>query len=295
MADVTTAAGAEAWTGPPTPPLLAQLVDDTTLLRPKATAPGPDATVTRYLAARAGRYGGLVGRMVCPVSRLPVLVAELARAAPGQPVELSLVVDTGLGGLPKALSTVASRASLLALRTIETAAPPDVDGVWLERVSEFVPEDVVAVVEPRRPHTGEPAQLDAWLAAVRRVAEHGCALKLRCGGPRDSDVPSSAHVERFLRVAVDVGRPCAVQGVADLVRGPAGRPGILNVLLATARVQGGGDVAVALDTDDAAELAAELAKLPERAVKDVRTTVTCCGLDLDPVPVAQLAALGLLA
>jgi hypothetical protein len=129
---VTTEAGTSAWA---IPPLFDQLVDDTSLLQPRATAPGVDAVVARYLSARDGRYGGLVGQLVCPVSRLSALIAELARSVPARPVDVSLVVDTGLGAVPKALSTVFSRSSLLTPRTVETAAPPDVDAVWLERVS----------------------------------------------------------------------------------------------------------------------------------------------------------------
>src|SRR3954452_16545726 len=178
---VTTARGAARW---PTPPLFAQLVDDTSLLRPKASAPDVDVVVARYLAARDGRYGGLIGQLVCPVSRLSALVAELARSLPARPIDLSLVVDTGLGAVPKALSTVFSRSSLLTPRTIETAAPVDVDAVWLERVAEFVPDDVVAVVEPRRPVGAEEPGVAEWLDAVRRVANHGCTPKLRCGGSR---------------------------------------------------------------------------------------------------------------
>jgi hypothetical protein len=118
---------------------------------------------------------------------VPGVTAVRARRRAGPlaarpPIDLSLVVDTGLGAVPKALSTVFSRASLLTPRTVETAAPPDVDAMWLDRVSEFVPEDVVAVVEPRRPHTEDTGGHRAWLEAVRRVAEHGCAPKLRCGG-----------------------------------------------------------------------------------------------------------------
>ena len=43
--------------------------------------------------------------------------------------------DTGLGAVPKALSTVFSRSSLLTPRTIETAAPVDVDAVGLAIMS----------------------------------------------------------------------------------------------------------------------------------------------------------------
>ncbi len=71
------------------PPLFDHLVDDTSLLAPRRTAPEVDAVVARYLAARDGRYGGLVGQLVCPVSRLSALVAELARSVPGRPVDLA--------------------------------------------------------------------------------------------------------------------------------------------------------------------------------------------------------------
>lgn len=285
---MTTAAGA-------IPPLFAQLVDDTSLLQPRTNAPGVDAVAARYLGTRDGRWGGLVGQLVCPVSRLPALIAELARSGPRTPVEVSLVVDTGLGAVPKALSTVFSRASLLVPRTVETAAPPDVDAVWLERVSEFVPEDVVAVVEPRRPHASDAEGPRAWLDAVRRVAAHGCAPKLRCGGPRASDLPSSAEVAAFLEVVIEVGRAFTVLGLRDVVRDARGRHGILNLLVAVGRGLAGGDVRGALDSTDARALAAELRGLSEREVKGVRGLVSRCGVDLEPLPAAPLADLGLLS
>jgi hypothetical protein len=292
---VTTAAGADPWA---IPPLFAQLVDDTSLLQPRSVAPAVDVVVSRYLSARDGRYGGLVGQLVCPVSRLSALVQELARSVPARPVEVSLVVDTGLGAVPKALSTVFSRSSLLTPRTVETAAPPDVDAVWLERVSEFVPEDVVAVVEPRRPAGTEPADISAWLGAVRRVAEHGCAPKLRCGGPRASDVPSVAEVEEFLHVVVDTGRPFTTLGLRQIVRSEHEDPrrhGILNLLVGVSRALGGGNVRDALESTDGAALASEITGLSERSVKGVRGLLSRCGAEPEPVPATQLAGLGLLA
>jgi hypothetical protein len=279
------------------PPLFAQLVDDTSLLQPRSVAPGVDIVVSRYLSARDGRYGGLVGQLVCPVSRLPALVQELARSVPARPVDVSLVVDTGLGAVPKALSTVFSRSSLLTPRTVETAAPPDVDAVWLERVAEFVPEDVVAVVEPRRPADPDADSTKAWLDAVRRVAEHGCAPKLRCGGPRASDVPSVAEVEEFLRVVVDAGRPFITLGLREVVRSNHDDPprhGILNLVVGVARALTGGDVRAALESSDGAALAAEITGLSDRAVKGVRGLLSRCGADPEPVPAKQLAGLGLL-
>ncbi|OZM82354.1 hypothetical protein [Pseudonocardia sp. MH-G8] len=292
---VTTAAGADPWG---IPPLFAQLVDDTSLLQPKPEALGVDAVVARYLSARDGRYGGLVGQLVCPVSRLPALVQELARSVPSRPVEVSLVVDTGLGAVPKALSTVFSRSSLLTPRTVETAAPPDVDGIWLERVSEFVPEDVMAVVEPRRPASVNQDTTAEWLDAVRRVADHGCAPKLRCGGPRASDVPSVAEVEEFVRVVVDAGRVFTTLGLRQAVRvDDDARPvqhGILNLIVAVARALAGGDVRSALESTDGPALAHEIGELSERAVKGIRGLLSRCGADPEPVLATRLADLGLL-
>jgi hypothetical protein len=287
-----TEAGADAWA---IPPLFSRLVDDTSLLSPRAGAPGVDAVVARYLQSREGPHGELVGQLACPVSRLPALVTELARAAPARPVDLSLVVDTGLGAVPKALSTVFSRTALLTPRTIETAAPADVDAVWLERVSEFVPEDVVAVVEPRRPHHDDDAHITAWLDAVRRVAEHGCAPKLRCGGPRPSDVPGVAQVEQFLRIAVGSGREFSTLGLRHVVRsGEPAEHGLLNLLVAVARALAGGDVGAALSSTDKAALAAELAGLSPEAVGAVRGRLARCGADPGPLPTGELAGLGLL-
>ncbi|MDP1804505.1 MAG: hypothetical protein Q8K72_05015, partial [Acidimicrobiales bacterium] len=251
-------AGIEPWS---IPPLFAQLVDDTGLLAPRATAAPVETVAAGYLAARDGAYGGLVGQLVCPVSRLPALVKELARLAPSRPVDLSLVVDTGLGAVPKALSTVLSRPGLLAPRTVETAAPLDVDDVWLDRVAEFVPEDVLAVVEPRRPAHDDPDGTDAWLDAVRRVADQGCAPKLRCGGPRPTDAPSTADVERFVRVVASTGRGFTTLGLHEAVRiggGNARRHGIVNLLVGVGRALAGGDVAGALRSTDGAALVAEI-------------------------------------
>jgi hypothetical protein len=289
-----TAAGEGSW---PIPPLFTRLIDDISLLRPKAHAPGMDAVVARYLGVRDGRLGEILGQLACPASRLPALVSELARSGPAHPVDLSLIVDTGLGAVPKALSTAFSRSSLLTPRTVETAAPPDVDAVWLERVSEFVPEDVVAVVEPRRPHDGDAAATLAWLDAVRRVAEHGCAPKLRCGGPRASDVPSVSDVEDFLRVAVQAGCGFNVLGLRAVIRdeiGPVPQHGILNLLVAVARALTGGDVRAGLRSTDGAELAAEVKLLSDHTVSEVRGLFARCGADLQPAAVGQLAELGLL-
>lgn len=279
----------------PVPVLFAHLVDDTTLLAPRAVAP-PMAEVARdYLAARDGDYGGMIGQLVCPVSRLPELVTELARLTPVAPVDLSLVVDTGLGAVPKALSLVLSRENLLIPCTVETAAPNDVDPIWLERVSEFVPEDVLAVVEPRRPLNGDTGP---WLDAVRRVAEHGCSPKLRCGGTRASDVPTSEQVAAFLIAAdsapagftASLGLRRAVRWHDETTGGM--EHGLLNLVVAVARALVAGDVRGALEETDGAVLVAEVGKLSDATSGSVRGLLARCGTDTTTQAASELAGLG---
>lgn len=295
MTTVPEAGGVPA---PAVPPLFAQLVDDARLLGGSAGHRPAMAEVLRtYLANRADRLGALVGLLVCPVSRLAELVAELVKARPATPVDVSLAVDTGLGEVPKALSLAASRTALLTPRTVEMPAPSDVDATWLERVSEFVPEDVVPVVEPRRP---DPAARAGWLEGVRRVAEHGCSPKLRCGGERAGAFPGVDEVVDFLAVVTSSGRPFkagigprrAVRHVDDATGYT--HHGSLNLLAAVARSLHNGDVAGALSATDGAALAAELSALDSGAVQSVRGVFAGFGTTAAAGQADELAALDLL-
>jgi hypothetical protein len=276
-------------------PLLTRLVDDAALF-PPGNAGMPDA-VQGHLAARSGPHAGLVGLFLCPVSRLPDLIVELVKARPAEPVQLSLVVNNGLGGVPKAVSTVEGRKNLLQLRMVEMPAPSDVDATWLERVSEFVPEDVIRVVEPRRPG---PDEVAAWLDGVRRVARHGCWPKLRCGGLQAGAFPEVGVVADFLGAVCAEGVPFkATAGLHHAVRHRDPQTGFthhgfLNLLVAVSRSLAGRDVAAALDSTDAAALVGELGALPvptARAVRQVFASYGSCSLS---EPVAELEALGLL-
>ncbi|HEY3261959.1 MAG TPA: hypothetical protein VGJ95_17145 [Pseudonocardiaceae bacterium] len=294
-------------------PLLSRLIDDAVLF-PPGNATMSDA-VRDHLAARSGPHAGIVGCFLCPVSRLPELIVELVRTKPAEPVQLSLVVNNGLGGVPKAVSTVEGRRNLLHLRMVETPAPSDVDATWLERVSEFVPEDVIRVVEPRRPGVrGVPegsrarsvpegsgsAELDAWLDGVRRVARHGCWPKLRCGGLRAGAFPEVGVVAAFVAAVCAEGVPFkATAGLHHAVRHTDAdtgftHHGFLNLLVAVARTLGGRDVVEALECTDGEALVDESSSLPQasaRAVRQVFASYGSCSLS---EPVADLEALGLL-
>jgi hypothetical protein len=252
----------------------------------------PDAVRT-HLAGRAGNHSGVLGLFLCPASRLPELITELIKAKPPKPVALSLVIDTGLGGVPKALSIVESRAELLALRMVEMPAPSDVDEVWLERVSEFVPEDVVRVIEPRRGGA-------EWLAGIRRVVEHGSWPKLRCGGLSTQNFPSIDEITDFLSVINAGGASFkATAGLHNAVRHTDPdtgftHHGFLNLLIATSRSLSGGDVRDALASTDGTALAEEAGELSDKGAHAVRSVFASYGSCSLTDPVADLEELGLL-
>lgn len=234
-----------------------------------------------------------MGPMLCQASRLAELITELAKAKPAEPVALSLVCDTGLGGVPKALSIIEGRQELLSLRMVEMPAPSDVDDIWLERVSEFVPEDVTRVVEPRRGG-------DGWLEGIKRVAGHGCWPKFRCGGQTAESFPSVDVVADFLAVASTLEVPFkATAGMHTAIRHTDPETGFthhgfLNLLVATARSLSGQDVRAALASTDREALADEARSLSDdaaTAVRDVFASYGSCSLK---EPVTDLEELGLL-
>jgi hypothetical protein len=285
------------------PPVLRAIVDDAALV---AEGPRPDMTtvVDAHLAARAGDVGGLLGSLVVPVSRISELVAELVKRRPAGPMPIALAVDTGLGGVPKALSLTSSRAALLDPRTVEMPAPHDVDTVWLERVTEFVPDEVVAVVEPRRPDAEGSAD---WLDGVRRVVDHGCRPKLRCGGGRAGAFPGVHDVAGFLALVVGAGRSFTASiGLQAAVRHTDPDTGFthhgwLNLLVATLRAQSAGPdeateerIGEALRVTDGPALAGELAAADPAATVRLRSLFSSFGSTAAATHGAELARLGLL-
>jgi hypothetical protein len=273
------------------PSLFARLVDDAALF-PPAAASMSDA-VRLHLAARDEPYAGVAGFFLCPTSRLGELVTELRRHPPAEPLTLSLIADTGLGGLPKAISTTLDNPKLIDIRMIEVPAASDVDSNWLVQLTEFVPDDVVRVVEPRR---GRPD----WLDGVRRVAEAGCWPKLRCGGKATESFPSVDEVAEFLTLVTSTGRSFkATAGLHHSVRKHdeatgLTHHGLLNMLVATARAISGGEVHDALRSTDAAELAAEAGALSDARARAVREVFACYGSASLVEPVNDLTRLGLL-
>ena len=161
-----------------------------------------------------------------------------------------------------------------------------------------MPDDVVAVVEPRRPmERRRTASRTGWTRCAGSP-EHGCTPKLRCGGSRASEVPSVADVDRFVRVVAEAGRGFVVLGALPVVGAPAPgdgpRLGVLNLLVAAARALAHGAVAEALASTDGPALADEARALSPSQVREVRALLPRCGAGPAPVPAAELSDLRLL-
>jgi hypothetical protein len=162
-----------------------------------------------HLEGMAGEHAGLLGVFLCQASRLPELITELIKVKPKEPLPLSLIIDTGLGGVPKAISIVESRSELLSLRMVEMPAPSDVDEVWLERVSEFVPEELRDDVRMAGFQMPEPLGLVTVEGIGRGRAEQVRPQGMRAVGVREDQ-----------RCRGQAEQPCAVPEVEQAWIGP---------------------------------------------------------------------------
>lgn len=259
-------------------PLLAALVDDAALF-PPGDAPMP-AALAGHRAHRAGPHAELVGRFLCPASRLGELQAELpAVPRPGPdtgPLRLGLIAD----GTVPALLTAAELARAdprLALEAVELRLPAD--------FSELadLPGDLLSFVEVPR---DRPAALDL-------LAGTGHAAKLRTGGLTADAFPSVAEVAAFLTGCTERDLPYkCTAGLHAAVRHPPYH-GFLNVLLGAHAAATGGDIHSALSEQDGRVLAGAAAAVGDDAARATRARYAGYGSCDLAEPVRDLTALGL--
>jgi hypothetical protein len=258
--------------------LLGALVDHAALFPPAGLAM-PDA-LAEDRRARETDDAWLLGRFVCPASRLP----ELLGATEGPP-PISVVLDGDLdGGLAPA---AAARGRGAAIEAVEARGlGPD---AVRERVAALLGPDVPAYVEG-----AAPASLPA-----------GVHAKLRCGGAAPEDVPPVGVVAAFVAECHDHG--VAFKATAGLhhpvrhVDAATGVPqhGFLNLLAAalSAAVDGADADRLAglLAIEEPTAVLAVLARFDADAAADVRAAlfhgVGSCSFT---EPVEDLRALGVL-
>ena len=280
-----------------TTPLFTALIDDAALF-PPGNAPMPEA-VTSHLVHRRSWYAPLVGSFVCPASRLDELAARLDFGS--DPFGVTVVVDTGVGGIGPAVDVVAAEGRMV-LRGLEVPLRG-------ESMTDTARRSLTALdAALGGPDDEEPAYVEVprqagWRKALEVVADSGYRAKLRTGGATPEDFPPEDHVAAFILACLDLDTPFKfTAGLHRAVRHTSSdgveQHGFLNALAA---------VALAINGADAAEVARVVADRDSAAVADlvrvlsvgeaarVRRWFTSYGSCSIAEPVDDLLALGLVS
>ena len=207
------------------PALFTAIIDDAALF-PPGSATMPDA-LAAHPHHRRSAYADLVGRFLCPASR----IGELIEVLPADhTLELSVVGDTGPDGLAESLR-LAATDHRLTVEAVEIRPGEGSDLVeCVVRVLETLPPMLAFVELPRVP---------GWIGGLDAIAAAGRGAKLRTGGLDAAAFPTPEEVAAFVLACVerDVPFKCTAglhKGVRH--RDPESglvRHGFLNIALAT--------------------------------------------------------------
>ena len=265
--------------------LLERLIDDAGLF-PPARKP-MDRAVADHREARGSEHAWLLGRFLCPASRL----GELAAAGPDPDWRLGAVVDgpdwrAALDAIaayrgPGTIDAVELRLPAEPIGTVLDAAPRDVD-VFVE-----VPTD----------------DARAMVTALEDLAADGRAgAKIRCGGVTPDAFPPDDAVARFVTECRRLGlRFKATAGLHHPFRARDEEIGVLqhgfiNLLAATAAIEADTTKVIAERDPAAFELAGDAigwrGSFGDAA--EARASFTGQGSCSFSEPVADLAEHGLL-
>jgi hypothetical protein len=266
------------------PQILHGLVDDAALF-PPGNAPMPRAVVSHY-AYRSGSHAAMLGPFLCPASRLTELTAHLD----DRPLRLGLIVDTGVAGLPAALSAV-SAEKRLDLEIVEIPLPQEANLAAAARETLAVLPDVTAYVElPRRP---------GWEEALELVSDAGRGAKLRTGGLAAEAFPTETEVADFMLACAKRGtRFKCTAGLHNALRHTGvstgfEHHGFLNLLVAAEQAARGArreELVATLAERDATRVVAAFRALDD-APRALFASYGSCSFE---EPVEDLTALGLL-
>ena len=230
---------------------LTGLIDDASLF-PPASLPMREALRAHARHAESA-YAWLGGRFVLAASRAD----EFAAARdPQQSITISAILDAAaLGAKGDTITADLHRIDrvralpAVTVDALEAKIPAGLDDAGLGRAIDAIvrhfPDGGVAFWY-ELPHTGSgwAASLGdtmGQLAAARAAAPGHVVLgaKLRCGGPRPSDVPSVGDVGAFVRAAQEHGVPWkATAGLHQPVRHGTSH-GFVNVFAAGMLLHGG--------------------------------------------------------
>jgi hypothetical protein len=289
--------------GPAVRSLFTGLVDDAAVF-PPGLAPMPEA-VPSHLVHTGAWYADLVGPFLVPASAVGAFAGAVAALPDGTSLRVAVVADaTAPDPLPGALEALAAVAALPVVEPVALEVPlargadQDAEAAALLPRLAALPSGVRAWVEVQRDRQ--------WHGALSRIAGAGddVGAKLRTGGTTAQAFPSTRELAEFLRAAVDTDVVFKLTaGLHSAVRGPdaatgADHHGVLNVIGAVRAALNGAEtpeVETVLAETSPARLASAARRMSEADAAVVRAffaSFGCCGVT---DPVAELAALGLLA
>lgn len=264
--------------------LLGALIDDAGLF-PPARKP-MERAIADHRAARAGEHGWLLGRLLCPASRLE----ELAAAGPADDWRLGAVLD---GEDWRAdLGRAAAYGGAGRIDAVEARLPAE-------------PEAFVAGAADGVAVFFEVACRDAdeLEAALERIGGLGRAgAKIRCGGLTADAFPAPALVARFVATCGRLELPFkATAGLHHPFRAPDDALGVLQhgfVNLLAAAAAGDDDARAIVEERDPSAFGLDAAGLSWRGrdldVTAARRRFTAFGSCSFDEPVADLLPAGAL-
>lgn len=272
------------------------LIDDAALF-PPGNAPMEDA-VPAHREHRTAWYADMIGPFLCPASRLDGLAGRLGD---DDDLGVTVIVDTGTGGIGEAVDAVAADRRM-TLRGVEIALRG-------EPLHDAARRTVAALdAALGGPDDDEPAYIeiprtDGWRSALEVVADSGYRAKLRTGGPTADAFPPETEVAQFIVACLDLGVPFKLTaGLHHAVRRTTddGRDehGFLNTLLAVAVALDGGDVpaiARALADREAPGIAERIEALPGERASSVRAWLGSYGSCSVTEPIDDLQELQLVS
>jgi hypothetical protein len=268
--------------------LLDRLIDDAGLF-PPATKP-MEAAVADHRSARAGAHAWMLGRFLCPVSRLD----EFASAGADAGWRLGAICDG-----PD------SRADFAAIA--EYAGPGTIDAVELR----LPPEPVGGVLDAAPPSVGVFVEVPsgdrraATVALEDLSADGRAGAKIRCGGLAPEAFPADGDVAHFLRECGRLRLPFkATAGLHHPFRVRDASLGVLqhgfvNLLAASALPEADPEPIVAEADATAFSLSGESLRWRDRVadtemLRHARSLFTGYGSCSFDEPVADLVAHGVL-
>jgi hypothetical protein len=270
-----------------TVPAVAQRLFDDAALFPPGNAAMPDA-VAEHVALSSAWYAELVGRFICPASRLSQLDAELSRT--GSRFAVAVTVPAGPDGLPDAVRTA---RELPGIDLVAVELPVSVESLDqdLDRLHPLIEAGLQVFAEL------PAAELSPPVAA--RLAEAGLLAKLRTGGTVQDAFPSRDALAAAVTATVAAGLPFkCTAGLHHAVAhtDPAtglSHYGFLNVLLAVRAAQTGADPREPLHSADQRSLADQVSALTPDQVAELRGQLRSIGSCSVTEPLEDLQLLGL--